>query len=77
MSKIPRQIENLVEGLKAQGFHDLLVREHQGLEIALVEEGVHGVALDHPAADGVLVFTMQGALDPAKLEATIVRFRDA
>jgi hypothetical protein len=35
------------------------------------------VALDHPAANGVLVFTMQGALDPAKLEATIVRFRDA
>ena len=35
------------------------------------------VALGHPAADGVLVFTLQGALDPAKLEATVARFRDA
>jgi hypothetical protein len=35
------------------------------------------VALNHPAADGVLVFTLQGALEPAKLEATIARFQDA
>jgi hypothetical protein len=33
--------------------------------------------LEHPAAGGVLVFTMEGALAPAKLEATIARFRDA
>lgn len=35
------------------------------------------VALNHPASDGVLVFTLQGALDPAKLEATVARFQDA
>jgi hypothetical protein len=34
------------------------------------------VALGHPAADGVLVFTMQGALEPAKLEATVARFQE-
>lgn len=32
------------------------------------------VALQHPASDGVLVFTMQGALDEAKLAATRARF---
>ncbi len=32
--------------------------------------------LDHPAVEGVLVFTMEGALAPAKLEATIARFQD-
>jgi hypothetical protein len=44
----------------------------------LAEEyaAVLDVALDHPASDGVLVFTMQGALDPAKLEATVTRFRE-
>jgi hypothetical protein len=35
------------------------------------------VALNHPAADGVLVFTLKGALAPAKLAATIARFQDA
>ncbi|HUT17834.1 MAG TPA: hypothetical protein VM366_01645 [Anaerolineae bacterium] len=35
------------------------------------------VALNHPAADGVLVFALQGALEPAKLEVTIARFQDA
>ena len=32
------------------------------------------VALRSPASDGVLVFTMQGALDPEKLARTIARF---
>lgn len=32
------------------------------------------VALCSPASDGVLVFTMQGALDPGKLARTVARF---
>jgi hypothetical protein len=32
--------------------------------------------LSQPAAEGVLVFTMEGALAPDKLEATATRFRD-
>jgi uncharacterized lipoprotein YddW (UPF0748 family) len=33
------------------------------------------IALDNPCSEGVLVFTLEGALDPAKLAATRARFR--
>src|SRR6187549_694367 len=66
--KISREVEDLFEGVPAERLHDRGIAGDLGLEIALVEERVHGVALDdlvrvlpaHPAFLGELEQELAG-----------------